>query len=146
MQTQQVLDNLARLDCDPAANPSHLNLTTGLVQATDQKTGTLLGSVLSAGLASNNVLTPSVSLQRGLVEQWSVNPVTGDTLEGLRIVYKKALHPEDPDVNDDIVLVQREPEFSLRRVSNRNGTGLLGLRHYTGVSGRRYGFLFPVPV
>ena len=104
LQTQQVLDNLARLECDQAANPCHLNLTAGLVQATDQASKTLAASVFSTGLASINSVNPAVSAQRGLVEQWSVNPVTdGEQLETLRVAYRKALYPSDPEVDDLIV-------------------------------------------
>ena len=85
LQTQQVLDNLALLSSSEAANPCHVNLTGGLVQVTDQATGTLLGNLFSSGLASNNSLVPALSVQRGLVEQWSINPVAdGEQLETLR--------------------------------------------------------------
>src|SRR5262245_39873375 len=70
LQTEQVLDNLAMLSRHPDANPWHLNLTSGLIQATDLKTGTVLGNLFSSGRASLNGFTPSLSAQRGLVEQW----------------------------------------------------------------------------
>ena len=104
LQTQQVLNNLAMLSCDQAANPCHLNLSGGLVQATDQKSATMLGSLFSSGLASINSFNPSVSAQRGVVEQWSVNPVTdAEQLESLRIAYRKALVPNDPQIDDLII-------------------------------------------
>jgi hypothetical protein len=104
LQTQQVLNNLAMLGCDPAANPCHLNLSAGLVQATDQGSATVLANVFSSGQASNNNLTPSLSAQRGLVEQWSVNPVVdGEQLETLRVAYWKALDPKNSRVDDAII-------------------------------------------
>lgn len=104
LQAQQVLNNLAHLDCDPATNPNHLNLSTGLVQATDQGSAAFLGNLFSTGAANNNSFNPTLSMQRALVEQWSVNPVTdGEQLETLRIVYQKALHPEDPNADEAII-------------------------------------------
>src|SRR5262249_33303074 len=103
LQTQQVLDNLALLSCSEAANPCHVTLTSGLVQATDQATGGALATLFSSGLANFNNFVPSFSVQRGLVEQWSVTPVTdGEQLQTLRVVYQKALHPEDTAIDDDI--------------------------------------------
>jgi hypothetical protein len=115
-QTQQVLDNLARLECDQAANPCHLTLSTGLVQAADQAAATLLGSLFSSGLSSVNSFNPAMSAQRGVVEQWSVNPVTdGEQLETLRIAYRKALYPSDPQIDDLIVnqIIGLSVRFSL---------------------------------
>jgi hypothetical protein len=104
LQTQQVLDNLALIACQPEASPSQLNITSGLVQVTDQANGTLLANLLPYSLASNNALSPSLSAQRGLVVQWSVNPVTdGPQLETLRLAYRKALDPANPDIDDKIL-------------------------------------------
>jgi hypothetical protein len=115
-QTRQVLDNLAQLACEPEANPWHLNLTSGVVQVTDQATGSVTGDVLSSGLSSNNVLIPAVSAQRILVEQWSVNPVTdGEQIETLQVAYRKALDPGGEKVDDEILkqIVSLSVRFSL---------------------------------
>lgn len=104
LQTRQVLDNLAMLSCNEAANPCHLNLTAGLVQATDQGNGALAGTITAVPGMSSTSLTPAFSAQRGLVEQWSVNPVVdGGQLETLRLAYRKALDPGDRKTDDDIV-------------------------------------------
>lgn len=103
-QTQQVLDNLALMACEPDANPWHLNLSSGLIQVTDGATGTLTGNVFSTGMSSNNVFIPSLSGQRLLVEQWSVNPVTdGEQIETLQVAYRKALDPQGNDVDDKVL-------------------------------------------
>jgi hypothetical protein len=116
LQTQQVLDNLAMLSCNEAANPCHLNLSGGLIQATDQGTASLAASVFSSGSSSNNNLAPSLSAQRGLVQQWSVSPVTdGEQLETMRVAYRKALDPADPNIDDAIMdqIVELCVRFSL---------------------------------
>jgi hypothetical protein len=103
LQTQQVLDNLALLSCSEAANPCHVNLASGVVQVTDSATGSMLGTLFSSGLANYNNFVPSLSVQRGLVEQWSISPVVdGAQLETLRVAYQKALHPDDAKVDDQI--------------------------------------------
>jgi hypothetical protein len=104
LQTQQVLDNLAMLDCNAAANPNHVNLSSGLVQATDQGSATFLGNLFSVGPGSFTSFVPSLSAQRGLVQQWSISPIAdGEQLETLRIAYQRALHPEDAENNDAII-------------------------------------------
>jgi hypothetical protein len=104
LQTKQVLDNLALLACQPDANPWHLNLASGLIQATDQGNATFTGNVFSHGASSNNMFIPALGAQRALVEQWSVNPVTdGGVLETLGVAYHKALKPQDSGVVNDIL-------------------------------------------
>jgi hypothetical protein len=62
-----------------------------------------MAAVLSSGLASVNNLVPSFSVQRSVVEQWSVIPVVdGEQVETLRVAYRKALNPNDPEVDKAI--------------------------------------------
>jgi hypothetical protein len=104
LQTQQVLDNLALIACRPDASPSQINISSGLVQVTDQANGTLVANFFPYSLASNNILSPSLSAQCGLVAQWSVSPVTdGGQLDTLRLSYRKALDPANPEIDDSIL-------------------------------------------
>ncbi len=104
LQSQQVLNNLALLASDPAANVCHVNLISGTVQATDQGAASILGHLFSTGLASDNSLAPSISGQRTLVQQWVVNPVTdGEQLETLKVAYSRALNPYSLEVEDEII-------------------------------------------
>lgn len=106
LQTQQVMDNLAVLCANPEANPWHVTLSAGLVQATDQGTGVFLATFQD--IAPFHIFTPSAAAERSLTEQWSLGPVIdGTQLETLQIAYNKAVDPTgaqwDDKVRDQIV-------------------------------------------
>lgn len=97
LQTQQVMDNLARLCANPKANPTHVTLSAGLIQVADQGTGALAATLQNRAAT---ILSPGLSAQRGLVEQWSVAPIVdGSQLETLQVAYRKALMPNEPDAD-----------------------------------------------
>ena len=134
LQNQQVLNNLALLASDPAANVCHVNLKSGTIQATDQAAASILGNLFSTGLSSNNSLVPAISGQRTLVQQWVVDPVTdGEQLETLKVAYCKALNPYSMEVEDQIVdeIVRLCVRFSIlpqketiTRILNREEPGV----------------------
>ena len=100
LQTQQVMDNLARLCANPKANPTHVTLSSGLVQVADQGCGVFASTLQSA---KPGTYMPTLAAQRGVVEQWSVAPIVdGGQLETLQAAYHKALMPNDSDVDDDL--------------------------------------------
>lgn len=103
VQYQQVLDNLAAFACNPEALPWHVKLKGGLVQVADQGTaefGAEFG-LLDGGNGSK--FLPGLSGQRGVVNQWDVDPaVDEDELELLGLAYRKAVNPGDPDLPHNI--------------------------------------------
>ncbi len=108
IQTQQVLYNLSLILDDPAAIPTHVDLSAGtastsnsigpnisspipetIAQVTAGGTGT--GNVLQNTFARTGV-TASVSGQNLYSQSWNYTPVTdGDELRRLRALYKYAL-------------------------------------------------------
>jgi hypothetical protein len=93
LQYQQVLDNLARFACDPNAIASHIKVTGGLVQVSDQGSG---------GAMPSQVVTPLVAPMlvgtRNVLGQWNVDAVVEpDDLELLQLAYQKATNPGDPN-------------------------------------------------
>jgi hypothetical protein len=95
LQYQQVLDNLALFACNPDALPWHLKLNGASVQVTDQGTGLF---AFSWGGGKSGSYAPSLTAQRGIVNQWSGIPtVDPDSLELLSLAYQKALCPQDPN-------------------------------------------------
>jgi hypothetical protein len=91
LQYQQILDNIAMFVSNPEAMPWQVKLTSGLVQVADQRAGGLTVDSLH-----QTQLSPTLSGQRAVVEQWNVNPVVErDDLESLRLAYLKAAFPFD---------------------------------------------------
>ena len=85
LQYKQVLGNLARLHEDPYAIPSHSNVHDGTAQV-QQNAGA------NITLFRSNMLPPTLTGSRTIVEQWSVRPVIDDTaLKVLRLAYQRAL-------------------------------------------------------
>ncbi|MBX9626079.1 MAG: hypothetical protein K2X82_19940 [Gemmataceae bacterium] len=107
LQHQQVLDNLAAIACNPEALPWHVKLKGGLVQVADQGSGTFgaeFGAILESGNGSKFI--PGVSGQRGVVNQWDVDPTSEpEELELLRLAYRKATDPANPEVDAEILKV-----------------------------------------
>ncbi|MBX9582076.1 MAG: hypothetical protein K2X87_17360 [Gemmataceae bacterium] len=104
LQHQQVLDNLAAIACNPEALPWHTKVKGGLVQITDQGTATFgaeFGLLVDGGIGSKFI--PGVSGQRGVVGQWELDPTTeAEELELLRLAYRKATDPGNPEVSAEI--------------------------------------------
>ena len=93
LQYQQVLDNLAMFSCNADALAWHVKITGGVVQVADQGSG-----FLGANLGGPGQFAPNFGLQRNVLNQWNVDPVTDpDELELLQLSYRKAINPADPD-------------------------------------------------
>jgi hypothetical protein len=85
LQYKQVLGNLARLHIDPYALPSQSNLHDGTAQVQANAAANL-------ALWRTSQLPSTLSGSRTIVEQWTVRPVTDDTvLKLLRLTYQRAL-------------------------------------------------------
>jgi hypothetical protein len=93
LQYKQVLDNLAMFACVPESLAWHIKITGGVVQVADQGSGFLGGNLGGPG-----VFAPNFGLQRNVLNQWNVDPVTdSDDLELLQLAYRKAVNPADAD-------------------------------------------------
>lgn len=103
LQYQQVLDNVAMFCCNKDALPWHLKLRGGLVQVTDQGQAILSGAAGGTGDLANSI-SPAANALRGVLGQWDLGPTVdpGD-LELLRLVYRKAVYPNDPDLPKEIL-------------------------------------------
>lgn len=108
LQYQQVLDNVAMFACNPEAMPWHVKIKGGTVQIADQGSGAFGAEIFTGVGADPTKLIPGVGAQRGILNQWDVDPaVETDDLELLRLAYRKAikpLNPADTDLEEDIRL------------------------------------------
>lgn len=97
LQQEQVMGNLAMFTCNPHSLPWHIKLSGGLIQVSDQGTAGFMANFKGMGAPSEYV--PSLEGQRGILEQWSVEPATDpDDLELLQVAYRKAVDPANPEV------------------------------------------------
>jgi hypothetical protein len=86
LQSQQVLDNLARFATHPGSLPWHVNLREGTTQVTDSLSG---GAALDLGPPVT--WFPQLLGSRTAVAQWGMSPVIDATeLRLLRIAYRRA--------------------------------------------------------
>lgn len=89
LQHQVVLNNLAAFACNRDAVPFQANLESGTTQVSDS--GSIAGQFITDPLVA-------LGLSRGLVDEWSMVPVTDATaLKLLRIAYRRA-HGLDEDL------------------------------------------------
>jgi hypothetical protein len=90
IQYRTVLNNLALLSCHPEALPSHIDLTDGVVQVSDEAGLTDGGfSTADGGLGIERV-GPTGS--RNVSEQWGTDAITDpQRLTGLQDLYRAAL-------------------------------------------------------
>lgn len=103
LQYQQVLDNLAMFACNPDALAWHVKLKDGVVQIADQGGGGFTTDIATAMGGEPTRLIPSVSVQRGILNQWDVEPAVGaDELELLTLAYRKAVNPTDERISKDL--------------------------------------------
>lgn len=103
LQYQQVLDNLAMFACNPEAMPWHVKLGGGTVQIADQGSGGFTADIATALGGEPTRLFPSAGVQRGILNQWDVEPATdAEELELLRLAYLKATDPANPDLDAQI--------------------------------------------
>lgn len=94
LQHQLVLDNLAAFTCNPETIPFQANLNSGVTQVVDA--GAVSSQVLARALLS-------LGLSRGIVDQWSMTPVTDElTLRLLRVAYRRAIGYEEDLYTDDL--------------------------------------------
>jgi hypothetical protein len=91
IQYRTVLNNLALLSCYPEALPSHVDLTDGVVQISDEGAfGTGGGFTTSEGRFDLQQFGPSGS--RSVSEQWGTDAITDpQRLTGLQDLYRTAL-------------------------------------------------------
>jgi hypothetical protein len=91
IQYRTVLNNLALLSCHPEALPSHIDLTDGVVQVSDEAAfGTSGGFTALAGDFGIERYGPSGS--RNVSEQWGTDAVIDpQRLTGLQDLYRTAL-------------------------------------------------------
>jgi hypothetical protein len=102
LQYKQVLNNLAMFSCNPEALPWHVKVRGGTVQVTDAAEGEFAAEIPTGGEEFTKLL-PRVGAQRTLLEQWDVDPtIEADELELLRLAYRKAVCPDDPNLSKDI--------------------------------------------
>jgi hypothetical protein len=93
LQHQIVLDNLAAFACNPETIPFQANLTQGTTQVVD--VGAVSSQVLRSALLN-------LGLSRGVVDQWSMVPITDEaTLRLLRVAYRRALGFDEDLYTDD---------------------------------------------
>jgi hypothetical protein len=133
LQYQQVLDNLAMFACNPESMPWHIKLGGGTVQIADQGSGGFTADIATALGGEPTRLLPSAGVQRGILNQWDVEPVAdAEELELLRLAYLKATDPANPDLDARIyktigelsvrfdILPKRD---TLNQIFARNSTG-----------------------
>ncbi|MBY0228372.1 MAG: hypothetical protein K2W96_03735 [Gemmataceae bacterium] len=103
LQHQQVLDNLAMFACNPDALAWHVKLKDGVVQIADQGGAGFTADIATAMGGEPTRLLPSASAQRGILNQWNVEPAVGsDELELLTLAYRKAVNPTDERIGKDL--------------------------------------------
>ena len=105
LQHQQVMDNLAMFACNPDAMAWHVKVKGGLIQIADQGSGTFGAEfgLLTDAIGTGSKFIPGVSGQRGVVNQWDVDPaIDSDDLELLTVAYRKMLNPADEDIKKEI--------------------------------------------
>ena len=94
LQQQLVLDNLAAFSCNPDTIPFQANLNAGTTQVVDA------GAVSSQVIGSVLV---NLGLSRGVVDQWSMVPVTDEvTLRLLRVAYRRAMGFDEDLYTEDL--------------------------------------------
>ncbi|MFO0840926.1 MAG: hypothetical protein U0797_00825 [Gemmataceae bacterium] len=98
-----MLDNLAAFTCNKDAMPWHVKLKSGTVQIADQGSGAFAADIATATGGEVTRLLPSAAAQRGILNQWDLDPTTeAEELELLGLAYRKATDPTNPEVDTEI--------------------------------------------